>query len=174
MTRRHATWYIKTPLTENVSLRYYFVFEDRKHLENSWVIKNHKDKTYAKISADAGKMISSMFKEIFDKDVEHEGVEIIGMSVSNNRYRKIEIPFDAGKILEKPEQITTVVMKNDNIIDSTTYISVTECEKACNDAIERALEIDDDDDTNRKQVNEINSFEDLMELLKAIAEEDGE
>jgi len=177
MTRKHLTWYIKIPLTEDVSLRYYYTFEDRKHLENEWVIKSHSDKKYATISTDACKLIAKAFSEILGKDVEKDAVEVIGRSVTNKKYRKIEIPVTyENEVSKLPEYIDTTILKNDEVIDSCEYIGVQDCQEACNELLEQAVaDSEEEEETGNDDAKTIviDSFEDLMNVINTLFEESG-
>ena len=175
MAKKHLTWYIKIPLTGDVSLRYYYTFEDRKHLENEWVIKSHEDKKYEIISTDACKLIAKAFSEILGKDVEKDAVEVIGRSVSNKRYRKIEMPVTyENEVSKLPEYIESTILKNNEIVDSCEYISTQDCEEACNEAIEQVVaDSEEEEETGNDDAKmiEINSFEDLMNVINMLFED---
>ena len=81
--KQSKTWYTKIDLDENISVRYFYVFDDRKGLENKWVIKNHDKKEYSVITEQAAKMIC----ESHGKDINFDGIEIIG---KNNKAWKLE------------------------------------------------------------------------------------
>jgi len=47
-----AQQYIKWQITEDLSLRYYFLFQDRKHYENKYFLKSHRKKVYEEITSE--------------------------------------------------------------------------------------------------------------------------
>jgi hypothetical protein len=48
----NAQHYIKWNITADLSLRFYFTFQDRKHFENKYVLKSHKKKDYNEINSE--------------------------------------------------------------------------------------------------------------------------
>jgi len=46
MSTFHRTHYKKIELSEDISLRYFFTFDDIPNFENKWVIKSHNKKKY--------------------------------------------------------------------------------------------------------------------------------
>jgi len=82
----HLTWYLKIPLTDDLSVRYFFVFEDRPDLKGKWVIKSHLRKEYGVIDEKTAQMIVESHGKTLD-----DAVEIVGRNMINNYYRKVEI-----------------------------------------------------------------------------------
>ena len=42
--KEHLTHYKKINLNKDISLRYFYTFQDQRKFENQWVLKSHKDK----------------------------------------------------------------------------------------------------------------------------------
>ena len=45
--KEHLTHYKKIKLTKDISLRYFYSYQDKKNLIGKWVIKSHKQKKYS-------------------------------------------------------------------------------------------------------------------------------
>ena len=59
MIREHVTHYRKYKLNSDISIRYFYTFEDKRSLENKWIIKSHSKKEYLKLDpTQALKMLS--------------------------------------------------------------------------------------------------------------------
>ena len=78
--RTHYIKYIIKNSDNDLSLRYYFSFEDRPYLENVWIIKSHKQKEYIIVTT---KQVEYLFKEKFV----NKYTEIIG-SKDRTGYKK--------------------------------------------------------------------------------------
>ena len=87
--KTHLTWYFKLNLTDDISIRYYLVFEDKRELERKWVIKSHSTKEYEIIDSRAVKLIINSHK----KDLK-DTKEIIGRADNNADYKKIVLNSD--------------------------------------------------------------------------------
>jgi len=83
--KHHLTWYLKIPLTDDLSVRYFFVFEDRPDLKNKWVIKSHSRKEYGIIDEKTAELIVESHGKTLN-----DAIEIIGRNTFKG-YRKIEI-----------------------------------------------------------------------------------
>ena len=79
----HRTHYKKIELTDDISLRYFFEFEDIPDFKNKWVIKSHDRKEYEVITRKTAKLIA----ETHNKTLQ-DYVEIIGRETKNG-YMKI-------------------------------------------------------------------------------------
>lgn len=87
--KTHLTWYFKLNLTDDISIRYYLVFEDRRGLERKWVIKSHSTKEYGIIDSKAVKLIINSH----NKDLK-DAKEIIGRADNKADYKKIVLNSD--------------------------------------------------------------------------------
>lgn len=81
----NSIWYKKVDLTDDISLRYFYHFKDRPHLEGKWVIKVHSTKRMAEISKEAAHLIAVSHDKTLD-----DYTEILGVKVPEG-YRKITI-----------------------------------------------------------------------------------
>lgn len=81
--KSHHIHYIKFPLTENLSIRYFFSFQNQPEKVGKFYMKNHKEKTYSEIDIET-------VKELLSNFCKEKGVEIIGRRVGKN-YRKVII-----------------------------------------------------------------------------------
>ena len=92
MNKKNRQHYIKWPMNEDMSIRYYFLFEDRPEFEKKYVIKSHNSKLYETISVN---MAKKLIKELTLKFTK---TEVIGEKVidenKNINYRKIIIQND--------------------------------------------------------------------------------
>ena len=95
----HLTHYKKIKLSKDVSLRYFFSFEDKPQLVGKWVIKSHSTKKYGILDERTAELIA-------DSHNTHLGnyKEIIGRYISNGVdapiYRKVLIKGNKVKILK--------------------------------------------------------------------------
>ena len=87
--KTHLTWYFKLNLTDDISIRYYLVFEDKRELERKWVIKSHSTKEYGIIDSRAVKLIINSH----NKDLK-DAKEIIGRADNKADYKKIVLNSD--------------------------------------------------------------------------------
>jgi hypothetical protein len=83
---KHRTHYLKWNLNEDISIRYFFLFEDSKERENCFFIKSHSEKMYIKITKEQAEIMIKKFGVDY-----HE--EIVGKLV-NNKYYKSVISFN--------------------------------------------------------------------------------
>lgn len=81
--KSHHIHYIKFPLTENLSIRYFFSFQNQPEKSGKFYMKNHKEKTYSEIDIET-------VKELLSNFCKEKGIEIIGRRVGKN-YRKVII-----------------------------------------------------------------------------------
>lgn len=81
--KSHHIHYIKFPLTENLSIRYFFSFQNQPEKVGKFYMKNHKEKTYSEIDIES-------VKELLSNFCKEKGIEIIGRRVGKN-YRKVII-----------------------------------------------------------------------------------
>ena len=100
--KTHLTWYLKIPLTDDLSVRYYFLFEDKPSLNKKWIIKSHSRKEYSVINEQTAMMILESHNKTLN-----DAVEVMGREIKEGIYRKVELqnPFeideDIGIRLEK-------------------------------------------------------------------------
>jgi len=81
--KSNRTHYLKWKYNEDISIRYFFLFEDRKQLEGNYYIKSHSKKEYILLTE---KQAELMINQLHCSEVE----EIIGI-ISNGNYKKIYI-----------------------------------------------------------------------------------
>lgn len=81
---RHICHYLKFQLDfdENISIRFYYRFQDQPHLENNWVLVNHKTKQKGLLTRESAKMLIKSCCKI-------PAVEIIGRLNENGQYQKV-------------------------------------------------------------------------------------
>lgn len=95
----HITHYKKIKLNKDISLRYFFAFEDRPKLVGKWVIKSHSTKKYRVIDMATADLIAmSHNKELKNYK------EIIGRYILENMhpiYRKVIIKNNKVKIIKE-------------------------------------------------------------------------
>jgi hypothetical protein len=75
--------YIKWNITDDLSLRYYFEFQDRPQYNNQYVLKTHSDKSYQIL--ESGQIIEELFK------ISKSSEEIMGRRFGKNEYVKYKI-----------------------------------------------------------------------------------
>lgn len=80
-----AQHYIKWKITDDLSLRFYFLFQDRKNYENKYFLKSHNSKDYIEIVSE------NILQEL--KSISIEMQEIVGRTINGN-YTKLINPFD--------------------------------------------------------------------------------
>ena len=101
MSTFHRTHYKKIELSEDISLRYFFTFDDIPNFENKWVIKSHNKKKYGEINRTVAELIAESHGKTLS-----DYIEIIGRQINNNSYMKIIIKkTKSGK--RKTKVITT-------------------------------------------------------------------
>lgn len=81
-----AQHYLKWIINDNLSLRYYFYFNDRPIYNNKYVLKTHNEKEYIVIENE------SIIKELLSING-NRYEEIVGRRISNHNYSKIKINF---------------------------------------------------------------------------------
>lgn len=100
--RHSGMFYTKWEITEDISLRYYYLFQDRKNFEGKYYLKSHKKKEYAEVQSLAiveGLIASS--KSVID---------IVGKQVGN-QYIKYAGTFGDQVLIGKFKFSTQVEMK---------------------------------------------------------------
>ena len=95
--KEHLTHYKKVKITKDISLRFFYTYQDRKHFENKWILKCHSTKTASIVNNDTMKILNMLHPF----NLEHYQ-EIRGKIV-NNKYHKIIIKAN-GKIKEIVEE----------------------------------------------------------------------
>ena len=118
-----AIWYLKWNLTNDLSIRYFYKFQDKPEFENKWVLKSHKDKKYEIINREIAEMLFKAFN-LTDNDA----VEIIGRNLTQTKFRKLKIinpqRYDINSIFvfdrnDKFRQLYTLEAKvNDENVDN--------------------------------------------------------
>ena len=96
--REHLTHYKKVKITKDISLRFFYTFQARKHLEGQWVMKSHSKRKYGVINHH-GRLI---LKTLHDFDLNH--FEEIRGVIRNGIYNKTIIKPN-GKIKVINEKI---------------------------------------------------------------------
>lgn len=86
---RHRINYLKWNITEDLSLRYFFTFQDRKEYEGQFVIKSHSEKKYLKL--DSKTKIDYIFNNFVNKE---NFTQVIGKNTKGT-YRKLLIDKDS-------------------------------------------------------------------------------
>jgi len=81
-----AIWYLKWNLTDDLSIRYFYKFQDKPEFENKWVLKSHKDKKYEIINREVVEMLFKAFNL-----TDNNAVEIIGRNLTQTKFRKLEV-----------------------------------------------------------------------------------
>ena len=123
----YSQWYLKIDLTEDISLRYYFQFEDRPEFNEKWVLKSHNEKKYAVIDNNTLDLIlKSHHKSL------NNAKEIIARKITKTKYRKIILsdvyqPREVGIVTEKEtknenETDIKIFCENKNRIKDTSVI----------------------------------------------------
>ena len=108
----HLCWYIKIPLNDDLSLRYYLVFEDRKELERKWILKSHSEKKYGEVSKSAVELLC----KLFGVD-EEEYEEIVSRKLPNGVYTKtiVNRKIDRTDENDKPPLVRIIYELDDDI-----------------------------------------------------------
>ena len=96
--QEHLTHYKKIKLNKDISLRYFYSYEDKKHFTNKWVIKSHNQKKYSIIDLKAVELIL----ELHNLDINNY-IEIRG-KVTEKGFQKLTIKSN-GKVKTKYEKI---------------------------------------------------------------------
>ena len=76
----HRTHYLKWPIRSDLSLRMHIQFQDRRDLENVYILKNHATKEFNKIS-------KTMAENMINSNICDDYIEIMGM-LENKQYVK--------------------------------------------------------------------------------------
>jgi len=87
----HLTHYKKVKITKDISLRYFYTFQDRKNLEGKWVLKSHSKKKYTVIDNNGLELLEMLHDFDLNKYEEIRGI------IKNNIYNKLVIKSN-GKI----------------------------------------------------------------------------
>lgn len=80
----NAQHYIKWNITEDLSLRFYFTFQDRKDFENRYFLKSHAKKDYIEINSNI--IVEELIKTSFSS------IEVFGR-LEHGQYIKYEGTF---------------------------------------------------------------------------------
>ena len=91
MIKEHITHYKKIKLNDDISLRYFYSFEDKPNFNRKWVIKSHSLKKYSIIDRNAVELILKLHNKNIDKYKEIRG------KVTKKGYEKLVIKSN-GKI----------------------------------------------------------------------------
>jgi len=154
----HLNWYLKLPLSKDISLRYFFIFQNRPELEGQWVIKSHSDKTYGIIDENAVKLIVKLFDKSLD-DMQ----EIIARRGKNKLYKKV-ILSNCEADLEKIK----VIFESSNNIDNEKTLNESIFIKK-NKKINEDIPLNVQPNTQTKNDNRIlKRFKDFLELDKLL------
>lgn len=81
----HVTHYKKVKITEDISLRYFYTFQDRKNLEGKWTLKSHSKKKYTIVDNNGIELLNMLHEFDINKYQEIRGM------VKNNIYHKLLI-----------------------------------------------------------------------------------
>jgi len=82
ISAKGRTHYLKLQIHEELSIRYHLVWDDRKGMQGEWMVKNHAESTWSKITKEAANVILSATGKSWDNYI-----EIMGM-VENGKYTK--------------------------------------------------------------------------------------
>ena len=85
MIKEHITHYKKIKLNDDISLRYFYSFEDKPNFNRKWVIKSHSLKKYSIIDRNAVELILKLYNKNIDKYKEIRG------KVTKKGYEKLVI-----------------------------------------------------------------------------------
>jgi len=86
----HTTFYIKYKIFGYLSLRYHYLFQDNKKLENKWILKDHNSKKYSVLTEEMAEAIFENFKIVHNCEPEKE--IIAGFEDPEiNLYKKINL-----------------------------------------------------------------------------------
>lgn len=58
--RENLTHYKKVKITKDISLRYFYTFQTRKHFEGKWVIKSHSTRKYGVLDFSGIKILQKL------------------------------------------------------------------------------------------------------------------
>jgi hypothetical protein len=58
--RENLTHYKKVKITKDISLRYFYTFQTRKHFEGKWVIKSHSTRKYGVLDFSGVKILEKL------------------------------------------------------------------------------------------------------------------
>ena len=96
--KENLTHYKKVKITKDISLRYFYTFQTRKHFEGKWVIKSHSKRKYGVINANGIQILKRLYDFNLDVFKEIRGV------IRKGIYNKIIIKPN-GKIKVISEKI---------------------------------------------------------------------
>jgi len=85
MIKEHITHYKKIKLNDDISLRYFYSFEDKPNFNRKWVIKSHSLKKYSIIDRNAVELILKLHNKNIDRYKEIRG------KVTKKGYEKLVI-----------------------------------------------------------------------------------
>lgn len=91
--KQGAQYYTKWEITDDLSLRYYYLFQDRKGYEGKYYLKSHKKKDYVEI--DSLKIVEELIKS------SKSTIDILGKQVQNQYIKYKGIFGDQVLISEK-------------------------------------------------------------------------
>ena len=95
--KSHLTHYKKVKLNKDVSLRYFFAFQDRSNLVGKWVIKSHSTKQYSVVDERCASLIALSHKKTLS-----DYKEIMGRYVLDEKgdavYRKVVVSENVATI----------------------------------------------------------------------------
>lgn len=103
----HLTHYKIIKLDEDISLRFFYTFQDKKNFENKWVLKSHSLKKYSILDKNA----LTLLLKLHNKDI-NKYKEIRG-KVTEKGFEKIVIK-ENGKIKQKIEEIESLNKTNNS------------------------------------------------------------
>jgi len=95
----HITHYKKIKLNGDISLRYFFAFEDRPKLVGKWVIKSHSTKRYRVIDRATADLIAMSHNKELNNYKEIMGRYIL--ESMHPTYRKVIIKNNKAKIIKE-------------------------------------------------------------------------
>jgi len=114
--KSHLTHYKKIKLNKDISLRYFFTFEDRLNLNGKWVIKSHSTKEYGIIDERTARLIATAHNKTLDDYKEIMGRYVANMSGTGSVYRKVIISNnekkDKAKFTYEPNVKVTEIDKS--------------------------------------------------------------
>ena len=119
--KSHLCWYIKISLSEDLSLRYYLVFEDKRELEQKWILKSHSKKKFGVVSKEAVELLCEQFGTNTE---EYE--EIVSRKLPNGIYTKTIVNRKTNKAKEKEPSYVKIIYELDE--DVKTICNYTEAQ----------------------------------------------
>ncbi|MEA3314980.1 MAG: hypothetical protein U9Q30_03920 [Campylobacterota bacterium] len=101
----HLTHYKMIKLDDDISIRFFYTFQDKKNFENKWVLKSHSLKKYSILDKNA----LSLLLKLHQKDI-NKYKEIRG-KITQKGFEKIVIK-ENGKIKHTIEEIMSANNNN--------------------------------------------------------------